>query len=160
MRLQLDTGVADAYDGLAYVSMALNRHERANALYRRAAALSPQTPRFWYNVACSERSLGRLAEAEEACDRCIALDPAQYPVYLLRSELRVQAPEANHIEELQARLAGPGLDDRARTLLGYALAKELDDVRRFDGRFSLVCRPRPRPIGRSSPTTSPAMSAN
>jgi tetratricopeptide (TPR) repeat protein len=81
----LETGTADAYDGLAFVSLALRAHERANRFYRRATELAPQTPRFWYNLACSERSLGRLAEAEAACDRAIALDPAQYPSYLLRT---------------------------------------------------------------------------
>jgi tetratricopeptide (TPR) repeat protein len=132
---QLPTGVADAYDGLAYVSMALGRHERANALYRRATQIAPQDPRFWYNLACSERSLGRLIEAEAACDRGIGLDATQYPTYLLRSELRVQAPEANHIEELQAQLTRPDIEYRARVFLGYALAKELDDVGRFDEAF-------------------------
>jgi len=134
--LQLPTGVADAYDGLAYVSMALGKHERANGLYRRATEISPQVPRFWYNLAGSERSLGRLAEAEAACDRAIALDPEQYPSYLLRSELRVQSPGANHIADLEARLAGAAQDHRARVFLGYALAKELDDVRRFDEAFT------------------------
>jgi tetratricopeptide (TPR) repeat protein len=135
LAVELEPGVADAYDGLAYVSMALDRHERANDLYRRATELSPQTPRYWYNLACSERSFGRLAGAEEACNRCIALDAAQYPAYLLRSELRVQAPDANHIGELQERLAGSGVDARALAYLGYALAKELDDVARFDEAF-------------------------
>lgn len=133
--VQLATGAADAYDGLAYVSLQLGLHERANALYRRAAELAPQTPRYWYNLACSERSLGKLAEAEEACDRCIALDAAQHSAYLLRSELRVQTAEANHIEELEARLGSSGRDARARAYLGYALAKELDDVGRFDDAF-------------------------
>jgi hypothetical protein len=131
----LATGGADAYDGLAYVSIELAQHERANALYRRATELEPRRPRFWYNLACSERSFGRLAEAEEACDRSIALDSAQYPSYLLRSELRVQAPEANHIGELRRRLANPPLDIHGRIFLGYALAKELDDVQRFDEAF-------------------------
>src|ERR1700722_10238818 len=102
--LLLDTGVADAYDGLAYVSMALGQHQRANALYRRATELEPQEPRFWYNFAGSERRLGRLAEAEAPCARAIALDPKQYPTYLLRSELRVQSASANHIAELEAQL--------------------------------------------------------
>jgi tetratricopeptide (TPR) repeat protein len=133
--LQLATGVADAYDGLAYVSMVLGKHERANSLYRRATELSPQVPRFWYNLAGSERSLGRLAEAEAACNRSIALDAEQYPSYLLRSELRVQAPEANHIAELETKLARAGEEHRARMFLGFALAKELDDVRRFDEAF-------------------------
>ena len=133
--LLLDTGVADAYDGLAYVSMALGQHERANALYRRATEIEPRVPRFWYNLAGSERSLGRLAEAEAACDRSIALDPAQYPTYLLRSELRVQTAAANHIAELEAQLDRADLDHRARLFLGYALGKELDDVQRFDEAF-------------------------
>jgi tetratricopeptide (TPR) repeat protein len=131
----LETGTADAYDGLAFVSLALRAHERANRFYRRATELAPQTPRFWYNLACSERSLGRLAEAEAACDRAIALDPAQYPSYLLRSELRVQASDANHVSELQTLLARPDLEYQGRLFVGYALAKELDDLHRFDEAF-------------------------
>jgi tetratricopeptide (TPR) repeat protein len=133
--LRLPTGVADAYDGLAHVSMALGRHDRANALYRRATEISPDIPRFWYNLAGSERSLGRLVEAEAACDRAISLDPEQYPSYLLRSELRVQSPRANHIKELETKLAVAGQEHRARVFLGFALAKELDDVQRFDEAF-------------------------
>lgn len=132
---ELPTGVADAYDGLAYVSMALGQHDRANALYRRATQIAPQDPRFWYNLACSERSLGRLVESEAACDRGISLDPTQYPTYLLRSELRVQAPDSNHIDELQAQLGRAEVGYRARVFLGYALAKELDDLGRFDEAF-------------------------
>src|SRR5271165_2137602 len=133
--VELAPGGADAYDGLANVSMALGQHDRANALYRRATQLAPNDPRFWYNLACSERSLGRLIEAEAACDRGIALDPSQYPTFLLRSELRVQHSSANHIEELQAQLTRAGGDYRALIFLGYALAKELDDVGRFDEAF-------------------------
>ena len=133
--VELGTGVADAYDGLAYVSMALGQHERASALYRRAAALAPQTTRFWYNLACCDRSLGRLSEAETACDRSIAVDATHYPSYLLRSELRVQTPDFNHVAELQARLARQDADNRAQMFLGYALGKELDDLERFDEAF-------------------------
>lgn len=132
---QLGTGVADAYDGLAYVSMLLGQHHRANDLYRRATEVSPQDPGFWYNLACSERSLGRLIEAEGVCDRAIALDATQYPTYLLRAELRVQSADANHIAQLQALLEGPNIEHRARVFLGYALAKELDDVGRFEEAF-------------------------
>ena len=88
--LECEPGIADAFDGLAHVSLLLGQHQRSNALYRRVVELSPDTARFWYNLASSERSFGRLAEAEAACDRAIALDSAQYATYLLRSELRVQ----------------------------------------------------------------------
>lgn len=133
--LQCEEGTADAYDALAHVSMLLGQHERSNALYRRVVELAPNDSRFWYNLASSDRSFGRLIEAEAACDRAIALDATQYPSYLLRSELRVQSQDANHIEELSSQLARPQITDRARMFLGYALGKELDDLQRFDEAF-------------------------
>lgn len=133
--LQCEEGSADAYNALAHVSGLLGQHERSNALYRRAVALAPDDWRFWHNLASSERSLGRLREAEEACDRTIALDRTRYANYLLRSELRVQSNEANHVAELQSELARQTVDDRARMFLGYALAKELDDLKRYDEAF-------------------------
>lgn len=129
------TGTADAYDALAYFSLVLRNHEQGNRFYRRATQIEPHSARYWYNLACSERSLGRLAEAEAACDRAIAADPKQYPSYLLRSELRVQSPEANHVETLQSLLARPELEHQGRLFIGYALAKELDDLHRFDEAF-------------------------
>jgi Flp pilus assembly protein TadD len=133
--LACEAGGADAYDALAHVSMLLGAHERSNHLYRRAAALSPNTPRFWYNLASSDRSWGRLLEAEDACNRAISLDSTQYASYLLRSELRVQTPSANHIADLHSLVQDRRSDDRARMFLGYALGKELDDVGRFDDAF-------------------------
>jgi sulfotransferase family protein/tetratricopeptide repeat protein len=133
--LQCDQGIADAYDGLAYVSIQLGRHERANTLYQRAVALAPQNPRLWYKLASSERSYGRLIEAQAACDRAISLDSTHYSSYLLRSELLVQTSDSNHVEELQQQLGRQDIDDRARTVLGYALGKELDDLQRFDEAF-------------------------
>src|SRR5580658_5558564 len=83
--LEFQEGSADAYDALAHVSMLLGQHERSNGLYRRVVELAPNDPRFWYNLASSERSFGRLGEAEAACDRAIALDATHYASYLLRS---------------------------------------------------------------------------
>jgi tetratricopeptide (TPR) repeat protein len=130
------TGTADAYDALAWFSLLLRDHQRGNRFYRRATELEPQTARYWYNLACSERSLGRLGEAEAACDRAIAADPAEYPSYLLRSELRVQSSAANHVDVLQGLLARPDLEHQGRLFVGYALAKELDDLQRFDEAFN------------------------
>ena len=134
--LQCGTGSPDAYDALANVSMLLGQHHRSNALYRRVVEMSPATPRFWYNLASSERSFGRLQKAETACDRAIALGSAEYPSYLLRSELRIQTEDHNHVEELESLLRRSDVDDRARVFLGYALAKELDDLQRFDDAFN------------------------
>jgi tetratricopeptide (TPR) repeat protein len=133
--LEGQLGSADAYDALAHVSLLLGRHERSNALYRKVVEMAPGEARFWYNLACSERSVGRLVEAESACDRAIALDATHYASYLLRSELRVQSSESSHIAQLQSQLSRPDLPAPARVPLGYALAKELDDLGRFDEAF-------------------------
>jgi len=133
--LQCQEGSGEAYNALAHVSQLLQQHERSNTLYRRAAALAPNEWRFWHNLASSERSMGRLREAEEACNRAIALDRTRYADYQLRSELRVQTSDDNHVAELERELARPGIDDRGRMFLGYALAKELDDLRRYDEAF-------------------------
>ena len=132
---RLEPGTGDACDALAYVSLMLGSHEQANKLYHRAVAQSPQNARFWYNLASSERSFGRLKEAETACNRSIALDPEHYSSYLLRSELLVQTPQSNHLEELERQVARLDLDDRGRVVLGYALAKELDDLQQFSAAF-------------------------
>ena len=128
-------GTADAYNSLAHVALALGRHERANGLYRRAVELGPNVSRHWYNLAASERSFGRLAESEAACDRAIALDPREYRGYLLRSELRTQTIDANHVEQLRRELVRPGLNDSARVLLGYAFGKELHDLGQYEEAF-------------------------
>lgn len=129
--LELRPGTGDAYDALAFVSARLGAHERANVLYRQAVEVAPKEARFWHNLASSERSFGRLSEAEAACDRSIQLDPKHAPAYLLRSELRVQSNERNHVKELQGLLASPTLNASARMFIGYALGKELDDLKRY-----------------------------
>jgi tetratricopeptide (TPR) repeat protein len=115
--------------------MRLGAHERSNSLYRRVIELAPHTSRFWYNLASSERSFGRLVEAETACNRAIALDREDYASYLLRAELSVQSIAGNHVTELRRQLSRPDLDDRGRVVLGYALAKELDDLQQYDDAF-------------------------
>jgi tetratricopeptide (TPR) repeat protein len=128
-------GSADAYDALAFVSFELGAYERANALYRRAVERAPEDPRFWYNLATSERSFGRLGEAAAACDRAIELNQHHYQSYLLRSELRTQVDSRNHVEAMERLLTDPAATDRAHIFLGYALGKELDDLGQYDRAF-------------------------
>jgi tetratricopeptide (TPR) repeat protein len=131
----MPNGVADAYDALAFVSLQLGLHEQSNALYRKATEVAPGEARFWYNLATSERSLGRLAAAESACQQAIDVNRTSYQSYLLRSELCVQSTSSNHVEELLKLASDPQLDDRGRMFLGFAVAKELDDLGRYTEAF-------------------------
>ena len=139
----LPSGVADAYDALAFVSLQLGLYERSNGLYRRAAEVAPGEARFWYNLATSERSFGRLTDAENACQRAIEVNKASYQSYLLRSELCVQSVASNHVEELLKLANDPQLDDRGRGRRVHAAP------------FSASLRSL-RPIGRLISTSRPA----
>ncbi len=131
----LAPGNAASYDALAHVAMMGGRHRRAAVLYRRAAELAPSDPNAWYNLASSERSIGNLEAAEAACGRAIGLDRRHFSSVLLRSELRVQTPERNHLDALRAMIGAAGDDSRARMFLGYALGKECDDLKCYDEAF-------------------------
>jgi len=130
---------ADAFDALAFYARELDRHELSNTLYKQAAELAPKDLRFWYNLATSDRSLGRLAEAATACERALALDPDLRPAILLRSEVTRATRAANHVDDLSARIAASA-DDGAASFLLYALGKELHELERYDEAFAAFAR--------------------
>ncbi|HRD44878.1 MAG TPA: sulfotransferase [Caulobacter sp.] len=130
----LDAPSPDALDALAFYARRLGRHEQSNMLYRRAAEAAGDDAQLWYNLATSERSLGRLAAAAQACDRALALEPQRFGATLLRSELLRATPEANNVAQLQAALTGK-VDSAGRMFLAYALGKELHDLGRYDEAF-------------------------
>jgi len=81
----------------------------------------------FYNIACMQRSLGELEAAEKNYDKAIRLKPADWESYKIRSDLRRQTPERNHVEELE-KLLDNGIDDeRGMVQICYAVAKELED---------------------------------
>ena len=85
--MTMPPGIGDAYDALAFACVQLGDHEMANRLYRRAVERTPGEARFWYNLASSERSFGRLTEAESHCDRAIVFRNRAISAVLGRDEL-------------------------------------------------------------------------
>lgn len=120
---------------LAMLQTQLGLREQAVELYQRAIELQPDDARHYYNVACLQRSLGELESAEENFDVAISLNPADYESFKIRSDLRKQTPERNHVEELQGLLNSDVADDRGRVQIHYALAKELEDLGEFERSF-------------------------
>jgi tetratricopeptide (TPR) repeat protein len=129
-------------DGLAFFARQLDRHELSNQLYRQAAESAESDANLWYNLATSERSLGRLAAAAEACERALALDPRDFACLLMRSELHRGTADKNNVAELQQRLRQAG-KPQERLFLAFALGKELHDLERYPEAFeafALGCR--------------------
>lgn len=130
---KLDT--AYQLSAVAMLQTVLGRRELAMKLYQQAADLEPRVAVHCYNIACMQRSLGQLEAAEANYDRAIALNPADYESYKIRSDLRQQTTERNHIAELE-RLLDEGIDDpRGALQIRYTLAKELEDLGEYERSF-------------------------
>ena len=113
---------------LALLLTQLGSREEAVDFYQKAIKLQPDNARHYYNIACLQRTLGDIEPAEQNFDKTISLDPADYESYKIRSDLRRQTAERNHVDELEQLLGAEIKDERGRVQLCYALAKELEDM--------------------------------
>ncbi len=141
LRASTDAAVLDAIGNL--FSRASDQ-ARALAAFEQAVALAPNEPHFAFNCATVRRFLGDIDGAERDYDRVIRQKPEDYEAYLNRSELRVQSPDRNHTQELEALLPR-ATAWRGQAALRYALAKEYEDLGQYDRSFEhLACGARVR----------------
>lgn len=131
----LPAGGAADYEALAFAAFGLGEHELARAFYARVVELAPKDATAWYNLATAERNLGQLDLAEVASAQSLELDRRHVQAALLRSNLRTQRKDRNHIDELKRLLSEMAGSQRAEIFLNYALGKELDDVGAYDEAF-------------------------
>jgi Tfp pilus assembly protein PilF len=122
-------------DAIGTVLNQTNEQARALAAYERAIAIAPNEPHFIFNRATVRRFLGDLVGAEQDYDRVLSLKRDDYEAYLNRSELRIQTPERNHIQQLQEALAAGVANWSAEVALRFALAKECEDVGEYARSF-------------------------
>jgi tetratricopeptide (TPR) repeat protein len=128
----------EALDALGAVFGFLGRHDRARDLFRRAVAAHPDAPQFLFNLAASERMTGLLDLAESHCDAAIALNAGYCLAHYLRSDLRIQTAQRNHVAEMEALVREGKLGWSDEVMLRYALGKEYDDLEEHDRSFDHV----------------------
>lgn len=131
-------GVKDplTYNTLAVVYSQANAHAKAAAMFRSAAALSPREPSFHFNLATSLTATGDLEAAAVEYEACLALNPRYWKAHLALAQLRRQTTASNHVQRLQALLAGQAGDAEALLYLNLALEKEYDDLGEYDLAFN------------------------
>lgn len=129
-----------ALDAVGTLMNTMGEPRRALAAYDRAVTLAPQDPHFRYNRATVRRFLGDLEGAEADLDETIALNPKDFEAQLIRSELRTQTAERNHVGELEALAANPFADWRDEVQIRYALAKEYEDLGLYAKSFAHLRR--------------------
>lgn len=118
----------EALDALGAIFGLLGRHQRAADLFRRAIAARPDVAQYLFNLAATERMMGLLAAAEDHCDAVIALDRRYGLAHYLRSDLRIQTRERNHIAEMEALVLEGKLKSHDQVMLHFALSKEHEDI--------------------------------
>jgi len=129
---------AETYGRLAYFLTGLELHRESLPIYQRIVALQPDLASHHYNLASCLRFLGLLDDAENHLNQALSLDPLDTEAQLLRSGLRKQVSNNNHIVELKALVATPSLSHSSQVNLAFALAKELEDVEDYAQSFQVL----------------------
>ncbi|MEO0031194.1 MAG: hypothetical protein RIS94_952 [Pseudomonadota bacterium] len=114
-------------DTMGCVYARLGDHAASLPHFAHAVRTQPANPEFRLNHATALNFLGRVDEAEAALEALIALAPGEGRAHHLLASLRPQSDARNHVDRLQ-RALGAARAPRDRLLLGYALAKELEDL--------------------------------
>ncbi|MGI9271049.1 MAG: sulfotransferase [Woeseiaceae bacterium] len=119
----------------AVIMSRLERHEDAVEQYRRAVELNPDNANFRFNLATAQRMLGKVDEASVSLDEALKLNPTDCEAQLLRSGLRTQTENDNNIDSLYDALERIPESHPGRVQLFYALAKEFNDLKRYEESF-------------------------
>jgi hypothetical protein len=125
-------------DTMGCVYARLGDHTAALPHFAEAVGLEPRNTEYRYNLAATLNFLGRTDEADAALEALIALAPGDARAHHLLAGLRKQTPAQNHVERLVRTHAG-SRDGRGRLLLGYAIAKELEDIGRPGEALERLC---------------------
>lgn len=129
---------ADWNDALGTLFTLCDEPARAERFFELAVAQASQDSRYHYNLAAVQRMLGQLDRAAHTLDRVIAMNPSNAFAYYTRSDLRVQTEADNHIDEMISALRDHIRYSGDKILMRFAIAKELDDVGRYDLAFDYL----------------------
>lgn len=125
---------------IAQLFTRLNQHLDAERCYRRAVETAPGNTQYLYNLATSVIALGKMGEAEALLDQVIARAPHDYDAYYNRATLRRQTVANNHVPQLEQLLACPLRNPMGEVQLGFALAKEREDLGEHARAFAALKR--------------------
>ena len=139
--LQAAETAGDDLDMLQTCAKYLSRledQERALALFEEILARQPNDALLNLNMATVHRSIGNMEKAGEHASRAIALNPAMTDAIWVRSDVRRVTADDNHIAEIEALISDGNLAGQERARCYFALAKENEDLARFQAAFDAL----------------------
>lgn len=125
---------------IAQMFTRLNLHFDAQRCYARASETAPANTQYLYNLATSLIALGKMDEAEALLDEVIARAPHDYDAYYNRATLRRQTDANNHIAQMEQLSSQRLHNPMGEVQLGFALAKELEDLGEHARAFAALKR--------------------
>lgn len=117
-----------------------NEPSAARPLLERACELEPQNPAVLFEAAMCNHYFNEPGAADALLERVLALAPGNGYALYARAQLRTVTSEANHIAAIRAALARPGMPVPEAIQAWFALAKELEDIERWDESFAALER--------------------
>lgn len=112
----------------------------AAAYFTKARELGCDEPALLYDLAAAQSFLGQTVQAEDNLEVMLASAPESGHALYLRSTLRRQSVERNHVVDLQARLKAGFRDPTDAAGCLYALARELEDLEHWEASFDALHR--------------------
>jgi tetratricopeptide (TPR) repeat protein len=103
-------------------------YDDALELVRRASGKVPPNPLLMYSAANALRYSGRLDEATDELERCIALAPTFAPAHWTLAFHRKSDTPGARVDRIEHARASLAASDPGQVFLDYALFKELDDA--------------------------------
>ena len=125
-------------DTMGCVYARLGDHGASLPHFDAAVALAPDHVGYRYNHAAALGFLGCTDAAEVAVEALLERAPDDARAHHLLAGLRKQTTARHHVDRLTT-VRARARDDRSRVLLGYALAKELDDLGRAGEALDTLC---------------------
>jgi tetratricopeptide (TPR) repeat protein len=116
----------------------LDNHDEAQDHYKLAVSTLPNEVEFLFNLATSQRFLGEVSSAEKTLDKILSIDPSDHEAAAMRSSLRKQTPDNNHVDVLKRTLNDRTLSPTGKISFCYALAKELEDLETHQESFAYL----------------------
>lgn len=120
---------ADAHtlDTIGCVMARIGDHEGSLTPFRSAVRAEPENLDYRYNLGAACGFTGQVEEAREQYEAILAADPCNARAHYALSLLSRATKQSNHVPRLKTALENAA-ESAASLRIGYALAKELEDI--------------------------------
>jgi Flp pilus assembly protein TadD len=132
---ELNISESAVLEELAFLLSKTQHINKAKQLFEKALKLKPNSDSLYHNIAAMQNFLGEINDAITSCNLALKINPHNYSVLFLRSELSKNLLTSNHIPELESLIKDGIKDPIGHSQVCFALAKEYEDCKNYAASF-------------------------